>query len=102
MPVASDQTPTVSVWVRKSSVSDASGANYNGAQPRLMLGYSPSVFNYTGQTDQVSATMTAALGTWEQLTVTIPYTAYSTGGFEIYVDCDGTTGWINVDDWSVS
>ena len=102
MPVASGQTPTVSVWVRKSSVSDASGANYNGAQPRLMLGYSPSVFNYTGQTDQVLATMSAALGTWEQLTATIPYTAYSTGGFDIYVDCDGTAGWINVDDWSLA
>jgi hypothetical protein len=102
MPVASGQTPTVSVWVRKSISSDASGANYNGAQPRLMLGYSPSVFNYTGQTDQVLATMSVGLGTWEQLTATIPYTAYSTGGFEIYVDCDGTTGWINVDDWSLA
>jgi hypothetical protein len=102
MPVASGQTPTVSVWVRKSISSDASGANYNGAQPRLILGYSPSVFNYTGQTDQVLATMTVGLGTWEQLTATIPYTAYSTGGFDIYVDCDGTTGWINVDDWSLA
>jgi hypothetical protein len=102
MPVASGQSPTVSVWVRKSSVSDASGANYNGAQPRLMLGYSPSVFNYTGNSDQVLTTMSAALGTWEQLTATIPYTAISNGGFEIYVDCDGTTGWINVDDWSLS
>jgi hypothetical protein len=102
MPVASGQTPTVSVWVRKSSVSDASGANYNGAQPRLMLGYSPSVFNYTGLTDQVLATMSVGLGAWQQLTATIPYTAYSTGGFDIYVDCDGTAGWINVDDWSLS
>ena len=102
IPISSGSTATVSVWVRKSTVSDASGANYNGAQPRLMLAYSPSVFNYTGQTDQVLATMTAAVGTWEQLTATIPYTAYSTGGFEVYVDCDGTAGWINVDDWSVS
>jgi hypothetical protein len=102
IPISSGSTATVSVWVRKSSVSDASGANYNGAQPRLILGYSPSVFNYTGQTDQVLATMTASVGTWEQLTATIPYTAYNTGGFEVYVDCDGTAGWINVDDWSVS
>jgi hypothetical protein len=102
IPISSGSTATVSVWVRKSTVSDASGANYNGAQPRLMLYYSPSVFNYTGQTDQVLATMTAAVGTWEQLTATIPYTAYNTGGFEVYVDCDGTAGWINVDDWSVS
>ena len=102
IPISSGSTATVSVWVRKSSVSDASGANYNGAQPRLILAYSPSVFNYTGDTDQVLATMTAAVGTWEQLTATIPYTAYSTGGFEVYVDCDGTAGWINVDDWSVS
>jgi hypothetical protein len=101
IPVLSGTSPTVSVWVRKSSVSDPSGANYNGAQPRLMLVYSPSVFNYTGQTDEVLATMSVGLGTWEQLTATIPYTAYNTGGFEIYVDCDGTTGWINVDDWSV-
>ena len=102
IPVSSGTSPTVSVWVRKSTVSDASGANYNGAQPRLMLAFSPSVFNFTGQTDQVLATASAALGTWEQLTATIPYTAYNTGGFEVYVDCDGTTGWINVDDWSVS
>jgi hypothetical protein len=102
IPISSGSTATVSVWVRKSSVSDASGANYNGAQPRLILGYSPSVFNYAGQTEQVLATMTASVGTWEQLTATIPYTAYNTGGFEVYVDCDGTAGWINVDDWSVS
>ena len=102
IPISSGSTATVSVWVRKSSVSDASGVNYNGVQPRLILGYSPSVFNYTGQTEQVLATMTAAVGTWEQLTATIPYTAYNTGGFEVYVDCDGTAGWINVDDWSVS
>jgi len=102
IPISSGSTATVSVWVRKSSVSDASGANYNGAQPRLVLGYSPSVFNYTGQTDQVLATMSVGLGTWEQLTATIPYTAISNGGFEIYVDCDGTTGWINVDDWSLA
>ena len=102
IPISSGSTATVSVWVRKSSVSDASGANYNGAQPRLMLTYSPSVFNYTGQTDQVLTTMTAAVGTWEQLTSTIPYSAISNGGFEVYVDCDGTAGWINVDDWSVS
>jgi hypothetical protein len=102
IPVASGTSPTVSVWVRKSTVSDASGANYNGAQPRLILAYSPSVFNYTGQTDQVLATASAALGTWEQLTATIPYTAIGNAGFEIYVDCDGTAGWINVDDWSVS
>jgi hypothetical protein len=102
IPISSGSTATVSVWVRKSSVSDASGANYNGAQPRLMLAYSPSVFNYTGNSDEVLATMTAAVGTWEQLTATIPYTAIGNAGFEVYVDCDGTTGWINVDDWSLS
>ena len=102
IPAASGTSPTVSVWVRKSTVSDASGANYNGAQPRLMLLYSPSVFNFPSTSDVVLATMTAAVGTWEQLTATIPYTAIGNAGFEIYVDCDGTAGWINVDDWSVS
>jgi hypothetical protein len=102
IPAASGTSPTVSVWVRKSTVSDASGANYNGAQPRLMLLYSPSVFNFPSTSDVVLATMTAAVGTWEQLTATIPYTAIGNAGFEVYVDCDGTAGWINVDDWSVS
>ena len=103
IPISSGSSATISVWVRKSSISDISGTNYFGSQPRLILGYSPSVFNYTGQTDQVLSTMTGStFGVWQELTATIPYTAYTNGGFQVYVDCDGTAGWINIDDWSVT
>ena len=46
-------------------------------------------------------TMTAAVGTWEQLTGTTA-AASQDGVFEFFVDLDGTAGWINVDDWSVA
>jgi hypothetical protein len=39
-------------------------------------------------------------GQWEPLTYTTA-TFSNDGVAEFYVDCDGTTGWINVDDWSV-
>ena len=103
IPISSGSSATVSVWVSESTISDPSGSNYNGSQPRLILGYSPSVFNYTGQTEQVLSTMTGStVGVWQELTATIPYTAYNNGGFQIYVDCDGTSAWLDVDDWSVT
>jgi hypothetical protein len=45
--------------------------------------------------------MTVAVGNWEQLSGVLP-SASAIGAVEVYVDCDGTLGWINVDDWSVS
>lgn len=84
----------VSVWVRKSVVGD--GAAYNGNQPRLI-----QRANYAlGQTaDVVLATAAATAGTWEKLTGTIS-TPNDNGAFEFIVDCDGTAGWVNVDDWT--
>lgn len=38
-------------------------------------------------------------GTWETLTYTTPAVTNNTV-LEFYVDCDGTTGWVNIDDWS--
>ena len=40
-------------------------------------------------------------GVWQTLTYTTP-TVTNDGIVEFYVDCDGTTGWINVDDWSTT
>ena len=51
-------------------------------------------------TDTVLATSTAANGVWTTLTGTIS-SVTNTGVAEVYVDCDGTVGWINVDDWGV-
>lgn len=93
--INANDTITISVVVRKSTAGD--GTVYNGNQPRLMLLFTP-LLNYS--TNTVLATATAAAGTWETLTAT--FTPTVTGVYEFYVDCDGTTGWINVDDWSTN
>jgi hypothetical protein len=89
-------TITINVYVRKSVAGD--GAAYNGNQPRLIVRKNLAC----GITsDTVLDTMTAAAGSWEQLTGTTA-AVDADGALEFVVDCDGTTGWINVDDWSVS
>lgn len=89
-------TITINAYVRKSVAGD--GAAYNGNQPRLILKANPSCGI---NSDTVLDTMTVAAGSWEQLTGTTA-TVNSDGALEFVVDCDGTTGWVNVDDWSVT
>jgi hypothetical protein len=87
---------TINVYVRKSVAGD--GAAYNGNQPRLIVKKNLAA----GITsDTVLDTMTAAAGSWEQLTGTTA-AVNADGALEFVVDCDGTAGWVNVDDWSVS
>jgi hypothetical protein len=90
-------TATFSVWVRKSSVA-AGGADYNGNQPRLVL---KKNIGAGIASDTVLDTMTVGLDTWEQLSSTTPAVT-DDAVLEVVVDCDGTTGFLNVDDWSVS
>lgn len=74
------------------------GQLYNGNQQRLIVKRN----NAMGITaDTVLATAAAAAGTWEQLSGT---TAAVTddGVLEFVLDCDGTTGWVNVDDFSAT
>jgi len=95
--VPNGQTVVINVYVRKSVAGD--GTAYNGNQPRLILKADPAV----GITsDTVIATSTAAgNGAFELLTgTTVAITDDAV--FQFYVDCDGTAGWINVDDWSVN
>ena len=89
-------TITINAYVRKSTAGD--GAAYNGNQPRLIVRANPAAGITT---DTVLDTMTVGTGTWEQLTGTTA-AVDADGALEFYVDCDGTTGWINVDDWSVT
>src|SRR5262245_4429694 len=99
--VVSGATATVSVYVRKSATGSGDAATYNGAQPRLILRRAPEI----GQaSNAVLATAAGAAGSFEQLTATVPPSgsASADGVYECYVDCDGTTGWVNVDDWSVT
>jgi hypothetical protein len=92
VPVKSGTSCTISLYVRKSVAGD--GTAYNGSAPRLMWVFNPGMGN---NAETAVATSVAAAGTWELLTYTTPTIA--TGGVaEFYVDCDGTTGWINVDD----
>ena len=89
--VASGNDATVSVWVRKSST-------YNGAEPRLILKR-----NIVGgvSSDQVLDTASGATETWLELTASTP-TVTDDCVLEVYVDCDGTAGTVNVDDYSIS
>ena len=97
--VDSGQTATVGVWVRKSTSTDSGGANYNGNQIRLICKANHAI----GITaDTVVATGSAAVGTWEQLTGNVGPTSGDAGVLEFYVDCDGTAGWINADDWTIT
>lgn len=89
-------TVTINVYVRKSVVGD--GAAYNGNQPRLILKANPACGI---NSDVVLDTMTAAAGSWEQLTGTTA-AVDADGALEFVIDCDGTVGWVNADDWSVS
>lgn len=89
--VANGQTCAISVYVRKS-------ATYNGNQPRLIQKANPAL----GQSaDVVIDTMTVAVANWEQLTGTSS-TANDDGAWEFVVDCNGTVGSVNVDDWVVT
>lgn len=92
--VASGATLAASIYVRKSVVGD--GAAYNGNQPRLIVRKNVAAGI---SADTVLATASAAAGSWEQLSGT---TAAVTDDavLEFYVDCDGTAGWVNIDDFA--
>jgi hypothetical protein len=92
-------TTTVSVYVRLSILSD--GTAYNGNPPRLMLKQNSAVGVLS---DRVLAQLDSAnniSGSYVELTGSTP-TAIDDGVFEFYVDCDGTAGWINIDNWNAS
>ncbi len=93
---ADTSTVTFSVSARKSAVGD--GAAYNGNQPRLIVkrNYAMGI-----TADTVLDTMTVGTGTWETLTGTTAAVT-SDGTLEFIVDLDGTAGWVNIDDITVT
>lgn len=91
--ISSGTSLQISVKIRQSIAGD--GAAYNGNLPRLLVRKNEQLGVLS---DTVIATATAAsLGAWETLTGIIP-AALSNGIYEIFVDADGTAGWVNVDD----
>ncbi len=89
--VSSGSTVTATVFIRKD-------AAYNGNQPRLIV-RSNAAMGVTS--DTVLATYSAGTGSWASISGTT-VAATDDGAFEFIVDCDGTAGYINVDDWSVA
>ncbi len=88
--VAAGATVTASVWTRTTGT-------YNGNQPRLMVAANAAA----GITsDTALDTMTVGTTTWEQLSGTTA-TVADDCELEFYVDCDGTAGSVNVDDWNI-
>jgi len=92
--IDSGGTVTATVSVRKSVSGD--GAAYNGNQPRLIARANPAIGIMT---DTVLGTYSSGAGSWNSLSGTT-VTATDDGVVEVIVDCDGTTGWISVDDWA--
>jgi hypothetical protein len=72
------------------------GGAYNGNPPRLIQRANPAI----GQnSDVVLTTFGGSAGTWTKLSAATS-TPTDDGAFELIVDCDGTVGWVNVDDWA--
>lgn len=87
--VDSGAAVTVSVYVRKETT-------YNGNQPRLIQRANGDI---GVALDTVLATYSAGTGSWNVLTATTA-AATDDGVMEFVVDCDGTAGYINIDDWT--
>jgi hypothetical protein len=96
--VAQGQIATVKVWVRKSASGD--GEAYNGQQPSLVIRHNTAL-GASYRDDVVLATATGGAGTWEKLEASLPAAAWDTV-IEVWVECDGTAGWLHVDDWDVA
>jgi hypothetical protein len=95
--VASGSALTVSVRVRESVVGD--GTAYNGAFPRLLVKRNISA-GITADTVLATAT-SASEGAWETISGTTA-TVTDDAILEFAVDCDGTAGWINIENWDVT
>lgn len=83
----------ITVYVRKD-------ATYDGAQPRVVC-RANSAIGYDSTT--TVATMAGGIDAWETLTFTVPSAvAEEDGVLTCWVEVDGTTGNVYVDDWSAS
>jgi hypothetical protein len=105
--VAASGDFTISVWIRKSNTTTGDGfgndaATYNGNAPRLICRRN-DVMGVTA--DTVIATLTGGAGAFAQMSGSLSGASIvpsQDGVLEFIVDCDGTAGWINIDDWAVA
>lgn len=95
--IGNGQVATITAYVRKSVAGD--GTAYNGSQPRLIQKANPALGL---NNDVVLATADNTFnGAFKVLSgvITAPT---DDGVIECVIDCDGTLGWINIDDTSIS
>lgn len=88
---------TVSVAVRKS-VGTGGETAYNGNNPRLILKRNPSMGINSDITLNELSNLNNITSSFVTLSAETPVVD-NTGLLEFYVDCDGSQGWINVDNW---
>ena len=93
--INANDTINISVMIRKS-LGTGGETLYNGSQPRLMLAFTP-LLGYTNHVVLDTANDTVDANNWEMLSAS--FTPTVTGVYEFFVDCDGTAGWVNVDNW---
>lgn len=96
IPVFANNYLLINVYVKKSSTTD--GASYNGSQPRLVIGLNTELGI---SSDTILATATTSNGVYELLTATTSVFTRNSA-VNIWVDCNGSTGWINVDEWNIT
>jgi hypothetical protein len=95
--LSANESTTVNVYVRKSTVA-TNGVAYNGTAPRLILKRNGAMgINSDIVMDQLDTTSENFL----KLSGVTPVVS-DAGVLEFYVDCDGTTGWINIDNWAAN
>lgn len=95
--VASGTTISPSIRVRKSVSGD--GATYNGNQPRLVL--LANIAAGVASDTVIATASSAANGAWETISGTSP-SVTDNAILEFVVDCDGTAGWVNVDNFDAT
>ena len=90
-----DQSTNVGVYVRKSTLAE-NGVRYNGNPPRLILKSNAAVGIVY---DIVLSELGVESKNFLRMSGTTPV-VNDAGVLEFYVDCDGTQGWINIDNWT--
>lgn len=96
IPAPINRRSIISVYVRKSVIGD--GSAYSGNEVNLIVSENSSVGIVT---DTILATTTSASnGSWEKITG-VTTTSVDNGLYEVYLTCDGNTGFINVDSWNI-
>ena len=96
IPVFTNNYLQINVYVKKSSVTD--GTSYNGFQPRLKIGANSDLGILY---DTILATASSSNGVYELLSATTSIFTKNSA-INLWIECNGSNGWINVDEWNIN